>query len=309
MVVAAAATYVLGGPAMGYPILWYMSAAFINATLAVGIFGLMSFIQVARSGADKPGRALLAKFADRADLLLVAVLILPIFLGAYTTAKSAIPVIVGFRFDGLFADLDATIFGVDPWQLTHALFNPAGTAVISLFYTFIWIALLGYIPACMALFANRRLALTYYTALTGSWFVGGFVIAFLVPAAGPSFLELSGLEWRFAELRLDFLLGNGADSKFIHGPAWLTESVASPLNPAFGGGVSAMPSMHMATSFLYIFAARGTKWAVPAWVFAAIILVGSVHSGYHYFVDSLVAWAVAAIAWSFAEARLQRRSA
>ena len=68
----------------------------------------------------------------------------------------------------------------------------------------------------------------------------------------------------------------------------------------FALGISAFPSMHNAISFLYVLAAwKAPPWVrAVAWAFASTILIGSVHLGWHYVADGLVAWpAMAAIWW------------
>ena len=66
----------------------------------------------------------------------------------------------------------------------------------------------------------------------------------------------------------------------------------------FALGISAFPSMHNAISFLYVLAAwKAGPWLrVLTWTFATMILIGSVHLGWHYIADGLFAWpAMAAI--------------
>ena len=68
-----------------------------------------------------------------------------------------------------------------------------------------------------------------------------------------------------------------------------------------GGGISAMPSMHLAAASIYVLAARRTRWLVPALLFWAMIFLCSAYFGYHYWVDGLVAASVAALCWVAAE--------
>jgi membrane-associated phospholipid phosphatase len=70
-----------------------------------------------------------------------------------------------------------------------------------------------------------------------------------------------------------------------------------------GSGISAMPSMHIATATIFVLAARRTAWLVPAVTFWAMTFIGSVYLGYHYAVDAPVAAVVAALCWA-ASARL-----
>ncbi|MBK7163129.1 MAG: phosphatase PAP2 family protein [Sphingomonadales bacterium] len=66
-----------------------------------------------------------------------------------------------------------------------------------------------------------------------------------------------------------------------------------------GGGITAMPSMHVSLALLFFLAVRRIS-AKAAWVFGlffCVICVGSVVTGYHYAVDGLVAAAATYIIW------------
>src|SRR5262245_29974527 len=64
-------------------------------------------------------------------------------------------------------------------------------------------------------------------------------------------------------------------------------------------GISAMPSMHNATTLLFATAAfkvnRVAGWLLS--VHAALIFLGSIHLGWHYAVDSYLAWPLMLLVW------------
>ena len=66
-----------------------------------------------------------------------------------------------------------------------------------------------------------------------------------------------------------------------------------------GGGISAMPSLHVATSFL--FALVGWRYhrmlGVALSVFALIIMIGSVHLAWHYAIDGYFSIIFTAVIW------------
>ena len=77
------------------------------------------------------------------------------------------------------------------------------------------------------------------------------------------------------------------------------------------GGISAMPSMHLATSWLMAFQAfrytRALGWTMVA--FAIMIQVSSVLLGWHYAIDGYFGFLVALVCWICGAglARLQAR--
>jgi membrane-associated phospholipid phosphatase len=68
-----------------------------------------------------------------------------------------------------------------------------------------------------------------------------------------------------------------------------------------GGGVSAMPSMHLAVAMIFVMATRKSHWravAVPFWL---LIFILSAYFGYHYWIDGIVGSIIAMLCWLAAE--------
>jgi hypothetical protein len=170
------------------------------------------------------------------------------------------------------------------------------------FYTVGWGTVFFVTANAVALLASRRFIGIYFTALLGTWLIGGCFLAYGFSAAGPVFAGLFHPELadRFAPMQfaLNASLASGPISFTQH---YLTELVGVH-TAANGGGISAMPSMHLATTTIYVLAARRTRWFVPALTFWLIIFVASGYFGYHYWVDGIGAAAVAAVLWRLSEA-------
>jgi hypothetical protein len=74
-----------------------------------------------------------------------------------------------------------------------------------------------------------------------------------------------------------------------------------------GHGISAMPSMHVSAAFLFVLIGRRANRvaALGFAAFALLILVGSVHLGWHYAIDGYASipatWAIwRAVGWALA---------
>jgi hypothetical protein len=295
-------TSALGGPSPIALFPDYIGKAFSVEVVAVLCFVFIRVAALARIRADRPLAVVWSELRPRLPSLALPVIIFPIFLAAFTAVKSAIPRLVGFHFDRLFANADALLLGQDAWRVTHALIGPGATEVLQYLYVWGWIAVVGYTRAMVPLFASRRFTGVFYAASLMTWFFAGFVAAYLLSSAGPIFAHLAdpSLAPRFAPMKAHLATILPAGSPFLNGPLYLEEGIRT--GQAYsGGGISAMPSMHVATVTLLIMASRQTRFFLPACLFAGVIFVGSIHSGYHYVVDALVAAVITIVCWRIAE--------
>ena len=262
------------------------------------------FVQVAMllpERADSPLRIVLARSREPIRLALLPAVIFPIFLGAYTWAKSSIPFAAGYGWEEVWANADRFIFGKDPWRWAHAML-PAGWApALTFYYAVIWGFALVFSGTLIASFASRRFTAIYFTALMLSWLIGGIVMAYSISAAGPIFAPLTDPELapRFTPLKAELLRLLGEDDLVMKSQRYLAAGMGSKI-ALKGGGVSAMPSMHMATATLLVIAAWRTRWLWLALLFWALTFFGSVYLGYHYAVDAPVAALVAVLCWILA---------
>jgi len=258
------------------------------------------FIAVAKLGlqrADSPIGKAIKPLVGRAPLLVLPAVALPMSFAGLTAAKSAIPFLVGYTWDAYWANLDRTVFGDDVWRLAHRIFGTSNLWLWEWSYAVAWGVVLFFGSAVIALFGSKRLNGIFFTTLFTTLLLGGCLLAYVFSSAGPVFAHLfdPSLDARFAPLR-QFLATN-----LGQGPIGITENyLASAVHSRIvvkGGGMSAMPSMHLAVAAIYILLARGTKWLIPAILFWIIIFIGSGYFGYHYWMDGLVGSVVAWICW------------
>jgi hypothetical protein len=270
-----------------------------STLMAVLIWIFFEVLRLAPTRANQPLRIVAGRLVERHQLFLLPALIYPLFLGSYTWAKCSIPFVVGYGWERIWANTDRLIFGADAWTLAHALSPPSLAPAWTLFYAVIWGFALVFSATLIVSFGTRRLTATFFSALMMSWLIGGVLLAYLLSAAGPVFAHLADptLGPRFAPLRADLLNVLGEDNLVVRSQRYLAAGMNLRIAPK-GGGISAMPSMHIATATIFVLAARGTKWIWPAIIFLLMIFFGSVYVGYHYAIDAPVAALVSVACWS-----------
>lgn len=211
--------------------------------------------------------------------------------------KPEVTAVAPFWADELFADMDMAIFGRDPWQF----FQGIDLTFHAWAYSFFWFAAI--MATLLWLFAQpsskpRSAALLNYFAL---WSIFGPVGQYFGSAAGPIFYQKIGLGDRFAELSANIPPVTNAVSGYL----W---NFHINQVPAVGAGISAMPSLHIATvAWVYLaFRTHRSKFAPVAALFGLYIFALSVALGWHYAVDGIVG-ALGAVAFQWLSERYLAR--
>lgn len=220
---------------------------------------------------------------------LVALLAFALFTHMFIGFKGSIALLNPFAWDERFMRLDQLIhLGHDPWRLLHLLAgNAAATGMLDLLY-YVWfpVKIVGVLWfAWMADGPERR---HFFLAFFLVWIVLGNVAALIFSSAGPCYFDLAtGGLGPYGEL-MEYLRGVDAVQGLtaLEIQTGLRESfTANEISPA--GGITAMPSIHVALPFLFALATwqrnRVIGWLFVA--FGAVTLMGSVHLGWHYAVD------------------------
>ncbi|QYX55850.1 phosphatase PAP2 family protein [Roseovarius sp. SCSIO 43702] len=246
--------------------------------------------------------------ADRLLTGIVAFAAVSVMCGTFAYLKDMIPHLLPFAWDETFAAWDRALHGgVDPWRLLVPFFGtPGTTAGINLAYN-LWF-LLVYFSAFYACFdtRNRARSMTFLIAFVLCWILGGNLLATLLSSVGPAFYADFGYGDLFAPQIA--MLNDFAQTHAV----WAPETQRMLLDGFHGGseikGISAMPSMHVTIAVLvaiYGFAIRRWLGLVLA-LYAAVIMVGSVHLAWHYALDGYLGAVIAFACW-WMGARLQRR--
>jgi hypothetical protein len=259
-------------------------------------------LQLSRVRADAPLRIVKEKLRERAPYLLLPGVIFPLFLASFTGTKTAIPFLVGYTWDHFWAEADRLIFRDDVWRIAHHWLGNGATRPLEWFYVVVWGLGLIFVMALVPVNASARFTGKFYTAMMATWLLGGFVLAYLFSAAGPVFAHL--VSTNSADQFVDLRAVLNATLK-PHGPIWTTQLyLPNALHSHMavrGGGISAMPSMHLGAASIYVLGARRTCWLIPSVLLWVTTFVASGYFGYHYWIDGIVAAGVAVVCWAAAE--------
>ena len=204
----------------------------------------------------------------------------------------------GFLWDSSLAHIGRLLLGVSPWQVTHSVFGSLGaTRFLDSVYS-LWLILIFAFPMVAAVaFGDPRVRFRLIFSWFSAWVVIGTLAAWVFASAGPIYYNsLVGPDANYAALQLR-LAGlerlATADGHPLAAlefqPILLNAFRLRDYTPA--GGISAMPSMHVALAILLVISGfqRNRLWGIALTTYALLIWIASIHFGWHYFVDGPVA--------------------
>ena len=312
--------------AAGLPILAGPLDALTTFFAAVAVFGTMAFIaDVFRRRLLQPSslpivsayrRAWMemrAELLTREYLAVVAItfLAIPLAISACSAAKQAIPILHPFTWDPVLSSIAARVDGGHPlWQrLQPILGKPEITSDLDWFYHRAWTTLILAVVVWTGLSrpsANRRRFLIAFVLLM---LVVGNLLALALASAGPAYYGLlaHGAQDPYAGLVV-YLRSVDAHTPLlsVRGEQVLWYAYRHHVE-ALGYGISAMPSMHVASAALMAF--FGFRFSrllgVVLLGVAACTFAGSVALGWHYTLDGYVGAATAGVVW-FVAGRIAR---
>ncbi|HZF32974.1 MAG TPA: phosphatase PAP2 family protein [Candidatus Angelobacter sp.] len=227
---------------------------------------------------------------ERVCMALPVFVLFPLFASTFTYFKAAIPLFHPFAWDVRLAAWDAALHGGHAaWEWLQPVFGyPYATALVTVFYH-LWFFVTYGVLAWQAISLSRpRLRMQYLLTTLLLWSLVGTLAATSLSSAGPVyFARVTGLPDPFAPLMAYLRQANEMVpvlSLQVQDMLW---QAYAGNGTEIGAGISAMPSLHVATSFSYML----VGFAVRRWLgillagFAALILIGSVHLGWHYAID------------------------
>lgn len=244
--------------------------------------------------------------AQRLAFALPVIVMVPLFASSFTLVKGAIPLINPFEWDVSFSALDAQLHGgTHPWAwLQPVLGYPPVTAAINFVYHLWFFFLIGSVYWLAFSMERARLRMQYLLSFVLTWIVLGNFAALWLSSAGPCYFgRVTGLADPYAPLMQ--YLHSARDTV----PVWAL-NVQELLWQSYSGkpgtmplGISAMPSLHVASSVqLAMLGWRlDRRLGIAMTVFALLILIGSVHLGWHYAIDGYLGAIGGFLVWKLVE--------
>lgn len=250
---------------------------------------------------DRPDRLFAAFWTDlrnivfsprplRNALPILALFIL--FMSAFTSMKGMIPAFRDYSWDQAFMRWDQVVhLGWHPWQLFEPVFHyPIVTFAINVVYNVWFFVMLSVLFWQIFSLQNPFLRMRFLWVFFASWIIGGNLLATLFSSAGPCYYDVFGTGENPYVTLLEYL--RLADESF---PIWALTTQTALLDAhtnntmGIGVGISAMPSMHVATATLFALVGMQTNrvLGVILVIFAVLIYLGSIHLAWHYAVDGI----------------------
>ncbi|TIQ23881.1 MAG: hypothetical protein E5X61_25575 [Mesorhizobium sp.] len=248
-------------------------------------------------GRGKPTRYALDLVRARWRGCLLVLLFFFASLTAFSTYKMAIPSVVPFYADNWLADLDEWLHGTAPWELTHRLDSNMWSIVVFNSYEVIWFFQWFGTMLFVSLWSDKIGRIRYLWAAALTLCILGTILASALASVGPIYYHQFVGEDRFSGLNAAM---DGLDySHMVQEPAAYLLTAYQSGRPDLGGGISAMPSMHVAFATLnaYLLSSLNLWLGIFGWMFAALIMYGSVYTGWHYAVDGYVSIIVVSVIW------------
>jgi membrane-associated phospholipid phosphatase len=218
-------------------------------------------------------------------------------MAAFTTFKFHIVSALGFYADPMLADFDVWLHGIDPWRLAHDQFPTNLAFILVVAYGGFWLVQFLGTLIYVSLFTEEPERTRYLTAFSFTIVLLGSLLAAISSSAGPIFYDRIFNSQRFSELA-NILSLNSETAEYLGISDHLYASYHND-TAVLGTGISAMPSVHVGIVVLnaLFYSSRSFVLGLIAWLYAAVVMFGSVYSGFHYAIDGYVSLAVVLLLW------------
>ena len=228
---------------------------------------------------------------------------LPFLVGTFSVTKAAIPFFQPFSWDVRLEQWDRWLHGgVAPWELLQPLLgHPLITELLNVNYN-VWFFALWF--TCFWQFFTLRgpqQRMQFLLSMALSWILIGGVLASVFSSAGPCYFDriVPGPNPYAPLMAYLHQVDQTYDLWALNTQQVLWDGY-SLHRLDLGVGISAMPSMHIAIATLLALLGWRTsrRMGIMFTVFTALIMLGSVHLGWHYALDGYVSVVCALLLWA-----------
>ncbi len=276
------------------PLLRYATMTLVVSLTGGSLILLPKLLRLWREQEPRPVARLWRESDRRAvALYLFGAQLVGLEMGALTWLKEMIPWVVPYWADPALAAADRAILGTDAWRLVPEwLMYPLDVVYVT------WgpMMLMTLMPIlCLRPSLKKTQAMLAYFLVIGLMGVCG---QYLLSSAGPVFYDRIVGSNQFADL-LARVNAHADMVKIASDYLWASYVQHTDV---IGNGISAMPSMHVATT-AWVAMSLSSFWPrlrLAAWSYWLVIFIGSFALGWHYFLDGLVGTAGVIACWAVA---------
>lgn len=237
-------------------------------------------------------------------------ILLSMFMTAFTALKTFLPSLNPYQWDTTFMAWDRAVhLGVDPYRILQPVLGfPIVTFALNCVYNS-WYFVMASVWIWMSFAkADSALRQRFLASVLITWFFGTNVLGTIFASVGPCFYGrlISG-----EDPYLPLMAYLNETAKLF--PIWAIDTQNELWRSYLAGGgliagISAMPSMHVASSVLMMLVSFAAGKRRLGWFFVAfttVIFLGSIHLAWHYAIDGYAGAAMALAGW-YAAGRLVR---
>ena len=275
--------------------LWLLASAALAGLIAGG-----EILRMMRSGVEHPIAHCILFVRENAKPLAfigLSMALAGLNMIAFMWVKPLLNYLIPFWADPYLAAVDRQIFTTDPWHLVSWL----NVTPLAYFYHRGWFALMIIVLLKVLMSPSSRqksaILLTYFLL----WSIFGPLVHSLLPAAGPVFYAKLGYGDAFSGLVME------PETRRLADYLW---RIYSGQTFGAGAGISAMPSLHIATTAWMVIATKqfAPRWTLPMSAAGTLIFLLSVSLGWHYAVDGIFGVIGAYAIWRASLAILNARA-